>query len=70
MDTHTGSRIAGDSISIFDREFGENEAEINEEELDQEVYQNDTMIIIVEDEGHEGVFDLDREHPDVICIED
>ena len=34
------------------------------------------MIIILEDEGHEGIFDLDRdlrrnqENPEVICIED
>ena len=28
METHTGSRIAGDSILIFEREFDENEEEI------------------------------------------
>ena len=52
MEAHAGSWIAGDSIAIFDREIGENEAEINEEQLDREVDDvNSTMIIIMEDEG-------------------
>ena len=38
IETHkTGSRIAGDSTSIFKREFGENDNKINEEQSnDQE----------------------------------
>ena len=73
LEMHTGSTIAGDSISIFEREFGENEDKINEEELDEEGdHENDTMIIIMEDEGRESAVDSTRngKNPDVICIED
>ena len=66
METHMGSRIAGDSISIFEREFGENEDEINEEELDPE---NDTMVIIMEDEGDESA-NRNKKNLEVTCIED
>ena len=73
LETHTGSTIPVDSISIFEREFGENENKINEEELDEEGdHEHDTMIIITEDEGHESAVDSTRngKSPDVICIKD
>ena len=73
MEAHTGSTITGDSISLFKREFGENEDKINEEELDEEGdHENDTIIIIMEDEGHDSAVDSTRNGKilDVICIED
>ena len=73
LETHTGWTIAGDSISIFEREFGENEDKINEEELDEEGdHENDKMIMIMEDEEHESAVDSTRNEKiqDVICIED
>lgn len=66
MGAHAGGWIAGDSISMFDREMGENEAE---EELDREIDDGDTMIIIMEDEGAVD-FDGKLKDREIICIED
>ena len=73
LETHTGSTIAGESISIFEREFGENEDKISGEELDEEGdNENDKMIIIMENEGHESAVDSTRNgnNPNIIRIED
>ena len=65
IETHKmGSRIAGDIISIFKREFGENEDKVGEDQPDdqEDDPENDTMVIIMEDEGNESA------NPKVTCI--
>ena len=72
LETQTGSTIAGDSISIFEREFGKHDDKINEQELNEGDHENDTMTIIMEGEGHESAVNSTRngKNPDIICIED